>query len=1482
MNKKDLDGLSKLKLWLIIKKDIFGGINKKYRQDRHITWELDKQQMKEVILKYIGLYENPNYPHQIGGKRNKKIYKLNKIITNDKIKDEVIKRRKNKLNASILLQPIHKLRKKKMLEELNKKPDILKRISLAREVKRIFLETKIVKSAMNNKSVRYQIKPNMNNNNSILTFVKDANRYILIHIKKKLRDEGGLKIQAILKVQIEKQSLLRPEKSSLEKTYLSTKQIIIQNELDIQNFIKDLAMDMVNKFENFQGKGSGWVMGKIEYLDIITHKYTANRGSSYIELDDYLKNKKALVNIKNEDNECFKWCITRDMLNKYNEENNLPESKNQNRVDNNLKEFAKNNLKFDDITYPVKIGNDMNKVCDMNHITIFVFSYNGKNPKENERIQPLWKPKDIRKRLNEDGVTFRNPVYLLLIEDVINKNNHYVLIKDFDKLFADSSKNQHKKFTCVNCLVHKSSAKCLKEHYQQGCLENDPCMVKLPKKEDAYVEFSNYKNKQNVPFYVIADLESVLGSFTTLDDTIQFAEKTIKENKHTACSYSYKVTCENPELFPEFDEIRTYRGEKPIEHLLESLTKDGIRIKEILKKEAKMVITNEQNIEYKNSNNCHICEKSYTEPLKNVSNCGFKSFFEDQKEKGFDLLKTLPDDEEAEDDEEDEDEYPSNDYIADPIEYYKLLNKRKRALKKIYNTLAADERLGWEEDATIKACVKVRDHDHITGKYRGSAHQSCNVNFNLKNFKLPVFFHNLQGYDSHHIIDKMKGKIGCIPLNKEKVLSFWNHSIKFVDSFAFLPSSLDTLAKNLPVSKFKNVNAFLDKKYPHLSEKHRDLIKKKGGYPYSYMDSTDKFDEEKLPKKKCFFNKLTNTPCSRKDYEHAEEVWRVFGMKTLGDYHDLYLNTDVLLLADILQNFKETAIKKFKLDPFWYITLPGYSWDCMQYITKVKIQLFDDTQEDMHSFMEKAIRGGICMIMDRYAKANNKYMGKSFEITDIISYLLYIDANNLYGLAMSQKLPLNDFKWNTDIWDMDKIMSISADSDIGYFFEVDKDYPNHLHDKHQYYPCAVEKMKITEDMLSPYQKMLHKKLELSNSNVSKLVPNLQDKKKYIVHYRNLQLYLDQGLVLTKVHRVLEFHQEEFLKPYVDLNTQYRTEAKNDFEKDFFKLMNNAMFGKGMENVRNRINFEIVTVEDENNRSRYSKLINSYKFKDTKFFGTDDKVGIESYKTKVVLNKPIHIGAAVLDLSKLHMYDFHYNVMMKKYGHEKCKLLMTDTDSFVYHIETDNLYEDIHDLKDYFDLSNLPNDDKLYNKENEKVLGKFKIEHGNLIMTEFIALKAKMYSFRLCDTEGNAITREEFKDKKKFKFGGESMKAKGVKKSAINYEKIDEYNKILEKDDDDDDDNEMKKLFLSHEDYLDCYNNEKILEITQNSLRSYGHEIFSITSKKIGLNCYEDKSYYIDKNTSLRYGHYKAITHQKENKRKSEEILESPVVKKIKK
>ena len=1106
----------------------------------------------------------------------------------------------------------------------------------------------------------------------------------------------GFKFVETLQVKFVKYS--NDKKISKNGYFNSTTDLII-NETDIKLSLQTSQQQILNKIAQWISEGSGWTIQSIEkhYINIVN--YNPLKGSSYIELPQELQNSaKGLINMKNKDNECFRWCHIRHLN---------PQEKDPQRIKKVDKAYI-DKLNYTGIEFPVTFK-QINKIEKQNNICINLFGY------EEKQKFPIYISKE----------KFTDHMELLLITE--GENNHYVLIKNFNKFMFNQTKHEHSKHFCMYCLQCFSREDVLTEHKNNCIVINGEQAIKMPEKGNNTLKFMNHHKQLPVPFVIYADFEAITEKIHSCQPN---NEKSYTEayQKHADCGYGYKVVCCYDHKYNR--PVQIYRGENAVykfmENMLEEVNWCKSKMKKHFNKPLKM--TKENETDFQKAAKCHICDIKYT-----------------------------------------------------------------------------------DKD------IRVRDHCHITGEFRGSAHQDCNLKLRINpdKIKIPVIFHNLRGYDSHFIMQQIgeiakrhtyKNKrreechvnINCIPNNMEKYMAFMlgNHLV-FLDSFQFMSSSLDNLIKNLPNEAFNYTKQ-------EFKKEQFELMKQKGVYPYDYMDSFQKFEKTELPTKEEFYSILSNEHITDEQYNHAQNVWDTFNLKTMGDYHDLYLKSDILLLADVFENFRKTCLQYYKLDPCHYFTSPGLSWDAMLKMTDIKLELMADI--DMFQFIETGLRGGVSYIANRYGKANNKYM-KEYDEKAPSKYIMYLDANNLYGWAMSQYLPTGGFKWLSQK-QIEKINlgKYTDDSKKGLILEVDLEYPKELHDLHNDYPLGPEKVKVTNKMLSDYCKKIQKNFNISSGLVHKLIPTLNNKQKYVLHYRNLQLYLNLGLKLKKVHRVLEFNQSSWLKQYIDFNTQKRTNAKNSFEKDFFKLMNNSVFGKTMENLRKRVDVRLVT-----DKEKLLKLASKPTYVSSKIFN-ENLVAVHKIKETLTLNRPAYVGMCILDLSKTLMYDFHYNYIKQKYG-DKAKLLFTDTDSLTYEIQTDNSYKDFMKDKDKFDNSDYDKESPFYNTANKKVIGKFKDEACGIPVIEFVGLRSKMYSYVKDDSKG-------------------CKTAKGIKKNVI-------------------------KNNLTHENYKTALFNNKQMQHTMKTIRSSKHELGSYEINKISLSCFDDKRFLHDNGiTSYSYGNWR--------------------------
>ena len=1164
-------------------------------------------------------------------------------------------------------------RLKKLSKQLERK------IKKAEEEKeRIFKPNKEV-SAFKNYTTQYVIKGDPSYDP--LTFLKDASPAI-INIFNSNRN-----IKAILYLNCWMKRTDSQGFTALKRFAFHSKgQKLILESTDIYEIYQEMADEIeeeIQKVEN--AHGSGWVFVEVENLTLHTSIWDPLKASSYIKLPKELKNKKAIINMQNEDNKCFMWCVLR-ALN--------PKDKNAERVDKDLKS-KENTLNMEGITYPVDFRGIDRFEKQNPEISISVLGYN-----EDEKVYPL-------KLSKYTGC--EHDIILLLIKD--GDNSHYCLVKNISALlYSQINKHKEKRYFCLNCFNGFNTPESLNNH-KEYCYNNECVKINMPP-TGSFLEFKNFVHSEKTPFVIYADFESLIKPLDVCDPDPE-KSYTKKYQKHEPVSFVYYIKSFNENVYTS--KLRSYiktreQDADAMDTFINWLESD---VREIANLENKdMIFTPENEKEFINALTCWICG-----------------------------------------------EYMGND--------------------------------------------RVRDHCHFTGKFRGAACNSCNLKLRRQN-NISVFFHNLAGYDSHLFIKKLgtpeeKENIDCIPNNEEKYISFSKtivtgqyenkkgeikdktFKIVFKDSLKFMSSSLGALVNNLPRDAFNNL-------LKYFTPKQAEILKQKEFYPYEYMDKVERFKEDKPPPLKAFFSKLSGRGITKKDYNHVWNIWKTFKMKTLKDYHEIYNITDVLLLADVFENFRDLCLKIYKLDPVYYFTAPGLAWDACLKMTDIQLELLSDV--NMLLMFEKGIRGGISIISNRYGEANNKYM-KDYNKNKDSKYLMYLDANNLYGCAMSEKLPTHGFKWLTS-GEMENLFNnqiVQVWEKTPCILEVDLEYPEKLHDLHNDYPLCPERVKCDK--------------------VEKLIPNLRDKKNYVIHYKNLMQCLRLGMKLKKIHRGIGFVESEWMKLYINMNTNLRAQAKNNFEKDFFKLMNNSVFGKTMENIRNRVDVKLVNTEE-----KFKKLVAKPNFKSRKIFN-ENLISVHMKKTSLTMNKPVYLGMCILELSKTIMFDFHYKYIKPKYGN-KAKLLFTDTDSFLYEIETEDFYKDISgDVRDRFDTSEYPENHPsgIPTGVNKKVLGMFKDEAAGKIIKEFVGLRSKLYSYKMDE-------------------GKENKKCKGVKKQVV-------------------------EESITHEDYKTCLLTGKETLRKQNILRSYDHEVYTEEVNKIALSAEDDKRYILsDGMDTLAWGHYK--------------------------
>jgi hypothetical protein len=576
---------------------------------------------------------------------------------------------------------------------------------------------------------------------------------------------------------------------------------------------------MLKSFSEYQRRGSGWRLRRVTQLEIHIGEFQPLRGKKHEPLPKSIVSKKAIINMKNDDDKCFKWAITR-ALN--------PIDKNSERITTELKEQSEE-LNWEETEFPTPLNNIM-KFEKNNNIYVNVFSAD-----ESLKVYPL----------RVSGKT--NPIRLFLWKD------HYSVIKDMSRLVGSQiSKNEHKKYICDRCLNAFGSSELLEKHLEL-CSNNNYQRHEYPK-PGSTTKFENYGKIQTFPFVIYPDFECYIKELDAKEQKPD-ESSTIQYQKHNPSGFCYYVKCFDDTIYkPKLVHYtQQHEGEDITKKFVDMLVEENKDIYNRFKTPVPINMTSKDTDDYNLSIQCYACGGEFTE----------------------------------------------KDY-------------------------------------------KVNDHCHYTGKYRGAAHNSCNLKMKQPKF-IPVLFHNLEGYDAHLFIKNLgvsSGDIKCIPKTEEKYISFTKEvvvdefkdkngkqkrikrELRFLDSFKFMASSLDKLTKGLGKDDFKN----LDLMTAHFPREQQEMLKHKGIYPYEYMNEFSKLGETSLPPKSKFFSSLTNENIGDADYKRAQNVWNAFNMKTMRDYHDLYLKTDVLLLADVMENFRNVCRTNYGLDPLWYYTAPGLAW----------------------------------------------------------------------------------------------------------------------------------------------------------------------------------------------------------------------------------------------------------------------------------------------------------------------------------------------------------------------------------------------------------------------------------------------------------------------------------------------------------------------------------------------------------------------------
>jgi len=1157
------------------------------------------------------------------------------------------------------------------------------------------------------------------------------------------------------------------ETKEKEVGFTSHTQRILQSS-DVGKEVDEMLQYIDNRNIDWIRQGSGSVIKSINSADLHIGVYNALRGASYVELPKIIMLKKAVVNVKNTDQRCFGYSI---LACKY-EQQAYPKWRNEPEQYN--KYFEREQL--DQLNYPVAIE-DLRGIEERLQLSINVLSF---YDDKGAGMYPVY-------HSSRDPDNAINLLYW---------RGHYAWIKDVSRLLSSMRKHEHKLYFCMRCLGHFSSQQVLDKHKSICCGGMCNQVFTMPP-EGSVLKFKNVRYQQTCPFVIYADFESL----TTDPNAPLTPLRTAAEAGAAAAAAARRVDMnENNNLLGwHFDGLGPSASQNEVQHDQdddeESVSVSNATNETLLDSELLELDNDDDDIDGDVDHRVRNLNAPPAQAYQRHVLCSG----------GLVLVSTIPGM-----------RAPYTVFFGEDAmvnfltSLVRIEEECMRVLldpARMIMTLADEVR--HEEATECYVCgkpfeegeTKVRDHDHVTGRYRGPAHNKCNLLLRQQ-YKIPVFIHNFRGYDSHFIVNALGAfkdrALSIIGQGMEKYMTmcFGKH-LQFKDSLQFLPESLESLVSSLHrggLHKFEN----LREAFGGVRADDVERMLRKGVYPYDYMNKWERFFETRLPPIEEFASRLRGgEACSREDYWHAQQMWDLHECRNMKDYHDLYLKMDVTLLADVFENFRKVCMENYHLDPAHYISAPQLSWDAMLKVTGCELELISDPE--MYRVLKEALRGGVAMISKRYARANNAGLGAERHDPDAPEkHIMYWDANNLYGWAMSQPLPVRGFRW-LERAEIDAIdwLTLKRDDPIGYFIECDLEYPEELHDEHNAYPLAAERMVVDMPTLSTKQHTMHDAYDFNRAKLNtKLIPNLKAKEKYTLHYRLLKYYIEHGLRLVRVHRVIAFEQSEFMEQYIRMNQDLRAASTEDFEKRFYKGMNNSCFGKTCENMSKRTDIRLV-----NDEEKAKELLAKPHMLGFAIFNKD-LAAVNLMKLKCKIDKPFYVGFAVLELSKLHMYKFHYDFVKRVWPGKQSELLFTDTDSLMYEITAPRVYETIWENRDKFDLSDYPRDSPYYDPTNAKVIGKFKDEAGGKSIIEFVGLRPKMYSFTVADGAGAAPV--------------EKIRAKGIQRAACKE--------------------------LRHADYLRQLHEPRENMLVNRRIGSRLHRVYTYEFNKRGLCAFDDKRY----------------------------------------
>lgn len=1085
-----------------------------------------------------------------------------------------------------------------------------------------------------------------------------------------------------------------------------TRNDILVSDFDIDEFIADAMARLLSMIDEHQlSGGSGFTVAEISGLEVHCNKLKMLRPKSHIPLPKWLELKRAIVNPKNVDQQCFKHAV---LSRHYT-------GTGKGAVWRARVARYEGLYNFDSISFPTPLS-QVKKFARQNNMSINIYGVDKKH------VYPIIVNK-ARKQ---------NHVDLLYLSR--GKKTHYTYIRNMSRLVRSQvTKHGSAVFFCVRCLAHFPRQVALEAH-ERSCDGEHLATLVLPPKEHSLFNFSKHDACQQIPLFLVCDLECMLLNVDTCGPNPKksFTNELQRHQPVAFGSYLYSNidTSHVPQLpLGYFDCIST--SEKQLSRqMFRYFCRVARAAKLVLNADFPIHASQQAKKDHADARDCYVCGRGFS-PLN----------------------------------------------------------------------------------------PKVFDHSHYQKEFntRGSCCNSCNLKMRKHRYVV-VYFHNLKGYDGHMLIKMLsvrKLNIRVLAITLEKYLTFTvmikGLVFRFQDSLCMLDDSLQVVSETLS-------NDCLMELKRNFSPELCELLHKKAPFPYSFLSCAANLKEKQFPGAKYFKNDLTGEDVSTEEYQRAREIFEKSGCVTFKDFTMVYLKSDVLLLVDCLIAARTLYWENFKVDMCAFLSLPHLSLQCMLKHTKITLELLDESMMHEYDLVRRSLYGGLTFSNVKYVECGDglecfyldaigKYFNAFFFTFHLYLSLFCDVCRSLHwhyaglptscrrlshGACNTPRLGDSAHGRRVRLIAIEIAFSFNNFFRLGYLLEVDLHYPRECHD--------------LLNSLPPLPIRTTPKGCLGERLINDLLP----KTRYVLSLPYLQLALSLGAVLDKVHNVLQFRQKKFLENYIQKLCKLRQDAKSKYSNMLIKKFSNSLYGKFVERVDKRRDIRIVTQEKE-----LEKLVRKGNFASRSIYEYNDAQFciVELSKRVVVQNRPIIVGSQILAFAKIHMIRFYYEVIVR---HLKSPILCYfDTDSILFSCLTEDLYQDLGKIKQFFDFSTLPKTHKLYSTENEKKFLYFKDESAGKRIKAFCSPRTKSYAILYEDSSF-------------------INKLKGVQRSFV-----------------------QNKLQFDH--YKRCVLEDAKFIANFNSIVAKKHTLFTVNINKLALESTDFKRVLCtNRRDTVAYGHYSLL------------------------